>query len=1331
MALVTVQRSPTPSASSSPSVSEVGSDDDRRLQQQSLSDSFFTVKGAALFLQQGNSPQVPRCYHQHTYAGDLQLHLQVMINHLRPEDRIKLAVRLESMSADRIRYMVVVYTNGQQDTEENVLLGIDFASKESNTCTIGMTLPLWCDTKIHLDGDGGFSVSTVDRIHIFKPVSVQAMWSALQILHKSCEIARRYNYYPSGIALTWTSYYESCINSDQSCINEWNTMQDLHSMRADSPPMFAEKPTENELTEQLIRNRLRYIMMSKDLENVTSKEIRNELEQQMNCNLKEYKGFIDNEMLIILGQMDKASLIFDHLYLGSEWNASNLEELQSTGVGYILNVTREIDNFFPGMFCYHNVRVFDEDATDLLAYWNDTYNFITKAKKNHSKCLVHCKMGVSRSASTVIAYAMKEYRWSLEKAYKYVKEKRNVAQPNAGFMRQLAEYEGILDASKHRHNILWRRNSESDLEETMRDPMFQSSRASIQQDLNRCKAGIQHTSGEQKYSGIKTSQNAVVANEVKSEPVNSNYYFRCLSDPITDSAYVKQQKELEQFSGRVDDVERNSIQIDNADFRFAEDVVCDTGILDSPQLLDTYDGENRVLSQQENTYLMFTAVEESEEENENTPDFGMYDQGDHIMVNGPNKENDAETVANLTNILESDSTSSFESQLNKDNVNNNNNTTRNYLKEDEDVTTTETSNNGKPINEFAVDCSDSVSNLLREQFTDHPKNLHQEQICGTSTKDTKATKSSILGYLSNVAADVPMTKFDGIPSESELYQVTRKPVNRSDAVDTTDAILLHETAESGVGLETNCEGHKQQQKTMEAYHNCRNVVNDFHHETLVLDAMTSLSGGHQDLKQLPAISPCMGSHDYLKTLIDSNSGFIHPDSKTDRQLLQLPESKKHQPEYKLSQLNSNVLTLGNEQDNTAEIMEHSKFVLSMPSVRQSVEDNRVVSPSCSNEKISANSMKEVKQLICNQEMERSKVQSYLMQHQESILQLQKAGLVRKHTKELERLTFLKSPNKPLQRHHFENRKAALAENDSLELIMHKPVVDIQDLTQAYEDVENNALPEASCDEFNFMDGIFQKTSTPYVNNRSGSGFLTKDRLQQICATLIPSPLASSLTRSSSSDSLHSIQGQPGLVELRIQEIEARMRQAGLTICSEMKRSHSLAKLGNLNISSEDLSSREKEAETFVRSSHVKLIESLLLPNAVAKMQWESSFCGEMDMQTEQVSFIKPRNKSFETSSSILEHKTLKLPDIQCADQVEHPCQMFSPSKYSINDPEVTRQRIDFSSIPSFGLSQFHTQSANELYALTSREQNVRMHPIWKLRKPCEKKRTSNPFYNTM
>uniref|UniRef100_A0A8C8GYA9 Protein phosphatase Slingshot homolog 1 n=1 Tax=Oncorhynchus tshawytscha TaxID=74940 RepID=A0A8C8GYA9_ONCTS len=422
----------------------------------SLSESFFMVKGAALFLQQGSTPQGQKAHPHHKHAGDLPQHLQVMINILRFEDRIKLAVRLESAWSDRVRYMVVVYTSGRQDTEENILLGIDFSNKDSKSCSVGMVLPLWSDTKIHLDGDGGFSVNTVSRNHVFKPVSVQAMWSALQILHKVCEVSRRYNYFPGGMALTWMGFYESCISSEQSCINEWNAMRDLETLRPDSPTMFVDKPTERERTECLIKAKLRSIMMFQDLENVTSKQIRTELEQHMSCNLMQYKEFIDNEMLLILGQMDKATLIFDHLYLGSEWNASNLEELQDTGVGYILNVTREIDNFFPGTFSYQNIRVYDEETTDLLAHWNETYNFIVKAKKNHSKCLVHCKMGVSRSASTVIAYAMKEYGWSLEKAYNFVKQKRSITRPNAGFMRQLAEYEGILDASKQRHNKLWR-----------------------------------------------------------------------------------------------------------------------------------------------------------------------------------------------------------------------------------------------------------------------------------------------------------------------------------------------------------------------------------------------------------------------------------------------------------------------------------------------------------------------------------------------------------------------------------------------------------------------------------------------------------------------------------------------------------------------------------------------------------------------------------------------------------------------------------------------------------------------------------------------------------
>ncbi|XP_061148965.1 protein phosphatase Slingshot homolog 1 [Syngnathus typhle] len=514
MALVTLQRCPSPSAASSSSSAgeDFGSDEDRK-NNQCLKESFFVVKGAALFLQQGGSAEAADTPTQHALAGDLPEHLQVMLTVLRSEDRIKMAVRLESGWSER--YMLLVYTVGHQDTEEDVVLGVDLFPQDRKSCSIGMVLPLWSDTNIRLDGDGGFSVKTTGRSHAFKPVSVQAMWCALRVVHKACEVSRRSGYLPGGPSLAWTAFYESRMSSEESRVDEWNAMMDLESTRPDSPAVFGDQPTERERTESAIKAKLRGIMTVRDLQNVTSKEIRNELERDTSCNLKEFKEFIDNEMLLILGQMDKATPIFDHLYLGSEWNASNLEELRDYGVGYIVNVSREIDNFFPSLFSYHNVRVYDEDASDLLAHWNDTYNFIVKARKNSSKCLVHCKMGVSRSASTVMAYAMKEYGWPLEKAYNFVKQKRGIAQPNAGFMRQLADYQSLLDASKQRHNKLWRPGTDEEASD----------------DLAASGGG----GGEEEAWGLC---GASPCRGLEMEPLDSlnyNYYFRRLSDSALDS----------------------------------------------------------------------------------------------------------------------------------------------------------------------------------------------------------------------------------------------------------------------------------------------------------------------------------------------------------------------------------------------------------------------------------------------------------------------------------------------------------------------------------------------------------------------------------------------------------------------------------------------------------------------------------------------------------------------------------------------------------------------------------------------------------------------------
>jgi len=65
-------------------------------------------------------------------------------------------------------------------------------------------------------------------------------------------------------------------------------------------------------------------------------KLRTRLEEELSMSLTELRHFIDEEMLTVMRQMDAPSQIFDYLYLGSEWNASNLDELKKIGFVYQL-----------------------------------------------------------------------------------------------------------------------------------------------------------------------------------------------------------------------------------------------------------------------------------------------------------------------------------------------------------------------------------------------------------------------------------------------------------------------------------------------------------------------------------------------------------------------------------------------------------------------------------------------------------------------------------------------------------------------------------------------------------------------------------------------------------------------------------------------------------------------------------------------------------------------------------------------------------------------------------------------------------------------------------
>jgi len=69
--------------------------------------------------------------------------------------------------------------------------------------------------------------------------------------------------------------------------------------------------------------------------------------------------------------------------------------------------------------------------------------FVKVITESSGPVLVHCRAGVSRSASLVVGYLMWKDKISLDKALTQVKKERSRAAPNVGFLRALVAWQKI------------------------------------------------------------------------------------------------------------------------------------------------------------------------------------------------------------------------------------------------------------------------------------------------------------------------------------------------------------------------------------------------------------------------------------------------------------------------------------------------------------------------------------------------------------------------------------------------------------------------------------------------------------------------------------------------------------------------------------------------------------------------------------------------------------------------------------------------------------------------------------------------------------------------
>jgi dual specificity MAP kinase phosphatase len=135
------------------------------------------------------------------------------------------------------------------------------------------------------------------------------------------------------------------------------------------------------------------------------------------------------------------SRVLPYMYLGNLNHANNPSLLKELGITRILSVGESISwtpaqltGWGPENLLYID-RVQDNGVDSLTEEFERCLKFIEKGKLNKTATLVHCRVGVSRSATICIAEVMKEMGLSFPRAYCFVRARRLnvIIQPHLRF----------------------------------------------------------------------------------------------------------------------------------------------------------------------------------------------------------------------------------------------------------------------------------------------------------------------------------------------------------------------------------------------------------------------------------------------------------------------------------------------------------------------------------------------------------------------------------------------------------------------------------------------------------------------------------------------------------------------------------------------------------------------------------------------------------------------------------------------------------------------------------------------------------------------------------
>lgn len=126
------------------------------------------------------------------------------------------------------------------------------------------------------------------------------------------------------------------------------------------------------------------------------------------------------------------------LYLGTEQAARSFSLLKKEGITCVLSILDAPVEVPKDQIKNHLWLVMeDSPEVDIRPIAEKALSFVREARQQNQKVLVHCKMGMSRSASVMVSLVQKLLGMKPKEALAYVSQMRPVIDLNFGFKKQI------------------------------------------------------------------------------------------------------------------------------------------------------------------------------------------------------------------------------------------------------------------------------------------------------------------------------------------------------------------------------------------------------------------------------------------------------------------------------------------------------------------------------------------------------------------------------------------------------------------------------------------------------------------------------------------------------------------------------------------------------------------------------------------------------------------------------------------------------------------------------------------------------------------------------